>query len=153
MRHTVEVDQSGRIDDTKVPTVLAFSDGENFSILIPAKVKRDCIHHLRQLGLSGPTFYIQLFATGLFFLLRNHIEKINQVVIDIEFFGKENLIREHLINLFNRRGSKKVDPAKIQFHRIGKKSPAHFIALQTFRRTRKPNLSINQRELLAEFSQ
>ena len=35
----VEVDQSGKIGDTKVPTVLAFSNGKKVAILIPAKAK------------------------------------------------------------------------------------------------------------------
>ncbi len=44
----VEVDQSGKIGDTKIPTVLAFSNGKKLSILIPAKVKRECILRLRE---------------------------------------------------------------------------------------------------------
>lgn len=43
MSESVEVDQSGKIGDTKVHTVLAFSNSYGFSILIPANVKRECI--------------------------------------------------------------------------------------------------------------
>lgn len=43
----VEVDQSGKIGDTKVPTVLAFSNGRSFAVLIPAIVKRECLKRLR----------------------------------------------------------------------------------------------------------
>lgn len=43
----IEVDQSGKIGDTKVPTVLAFSNEDSHSILIPATVKRECLGFLR----------------------------------------------------------------------------------------------------------
>lgn len=36
----IEIDQSGKIEDTRKDTVLAFSNGKNYSILIPAEVKR-----------------------------------------------------------------------------------------------------------------
>jgi len=44
----VEVDQSGKIGDTGIATVLAFSDTESYAILIPAKVKKTCIQELRR---------------------------------------------------------------------------------------------------------
>ena len=54
----VEVDQSGKIGDTKVATVLAFSNEEHFTILIPATVKRACLQRLRKRGKSGATLYL-----------------------------------------------------------------------------------------------
>jgi hypothetical protein len=53
----VEVDQSGKIEDTRVSTVPAFSNGVAFSVLIPANVKGRCVQELRRWGLRGPTFY------------------------------------------------------------------------------------------------
>jgi hypothetical protein len=130
MPYVVEVDQSGRIEFTSHDTVLAFSDGESFSVLIPASVKRACITELRSRGLSGPTLYVRLFATGLYSLLKKHIQKLSRVTIDVEYLGKEAQIEEHLINLF-RRAKHKVDAEQIQFRLIGKKSSAHLLALDT----------------------
>lgn len=42
-------DQSGKIGDTRVHTVLAYSDTESYAILIPASVKRDCVQKLLSL--------------------------------------------------------------------------------------------------------
>jgi len=56
----VEVDQSGKIGDTRVPTVLAFSDGNTYAIVIPAKVKRKCVHRLRRRGEAGTTLWLFL---------------------------------------------------------------------------------------------
>jgi len=146
----VEIDQSGRIEYTKHATALALSDGISFSLLIPATVKRACIRTLRRQGLTGPTFYVQLFATGLFFLLKDHIEVLTQVVIDVEYTGKETQIKEHLINLLRRAG-REVEPWKIQFQQIGKKSPAHELALDTFRGDREPDIVLTQEDILGEF--
>src|SRR3990172_2318981 len=95
----IEVDQSGKIEFTKEDTVLAFSDGISFSLLISATTKRACIRRLRAAGLSGPTLYTQLFAVGLFFLLKEHLKRWTQVMIDTEYFGREPQIKEHLLNL------------------------------------------------------
>jgi hypothetical protein len=46
MRHRVEVDQSIKIEDTGA-TVLAFANGLNFAIQIPAKVKLAGLKMLR----------------------------------------------------------------------------------------------------------
>jgi len=146
----VEVDQSGRIEYTKEDTALAFSDDTHFSILIPASVKRICVRELRDRSLSGPTLYTQLFATALFLLLKDHIRKISPVIIDVEYKGKEAQIKEHLLHLFQRHNIT-VYPDEIDFDWIGEKSPAHFLALETFRGDKDPDLEISEDDLLREF--
>jgi hypothetical protein len=44
----IEVDQSGKIENTRVDTVLTFADGESRAILVPAAVKRACLMALRK---------------------------------------------------------------------------------------------------------
>lgn len=146
----VEVDQSGKIGDTKV---LAYSDGKSKerSILVPAKVKRTCIRELRQMG-KGDALYYQLFATGLFLLLKADIEDIDQVIIDIEYRGKNNVIREHVLNLFRRVG-KKVKADQIKFdliHRGRKKPPAHDRAYYTYAGEVSPDRVVTVEEMLRE---
>ncbi len=148
----VEVDQSGKIGDTKVPTVLAFADTESFAILIPATVKRDCLQALRQLGKSGTTLYLDLFAIGLYLLLRDHIRKFTLVTIDIEYPGHENKIKEHLLNLLVRAGVS-VEADRIRFDRIhvgGKKPRAHDKAYYTYHGEQRPDRVITLEEILAE---
>jgi hypothetical protein len=151
-RHVVEVDQSGKIGDTKVPTVLAFSNDKKRAILIPATVKRACLRALRKAG-KGEALYYLLFATGLFLLLKDDMEAIQRVTIDIEYRNKEARIREHLLNLLQRAG-KKVAAHQIQFdriHRGGKKPAAHDKAYYTYRRALKPDRVIGLADLLEEF--
>ena len=146
----VEVDQSGKIGDTKIPTVLAFSNGKHYAIFIPATVKRECIQQLRGNRKLETRIYIQLFSVCLYLLLRNHIHKLDQVTIDLEYPGHESKIKEHLINLFLRaeiRGTR----AKIHFDRIGKNSNAHKLALGAFTGESEPNKTIQLDEILREF--
>ena len=55
--HVVDVDQSGKFENTQMDTVLAFSNAIHYAILIPAQVKRDCIAVLREGGKAPQTFY------------------------------------------------------------------------------------------------
>ena len=80
----VEVDQSGKIGDTKVPTVLAFSNSSQFAILIPTKIKRECIQQIRGKRKMETKLYIQLFAVGLYLLLKKEIKSLGQVIIDFD---------------------------------------------------------------------
>lgn len=146
----VEVDQSGKIGDTKVPTVLAFSDGESYAVLIPAKVKRKCVHRLRRRGEVGTTLYLKLFAVGLYLLLKDHISKRDCATIDMEYPGHDIDIRLYLLNMLQRAGIS-ADAAQIQFQHIGKRSRTHELALAVFTKSEMPNKTIELGEILAEF--
>ena len=146
----VEVDQSGKIEDTATDTVLAFSNEADFAILIPAKVKRVCLRGLRNRGRVGKSIYWLVFATGLFLLLRDHVQKLPLVIVDVEYTGHSPAIKGHLLNLLRRTGLW-VNPDSIRFRRIGRKSPAHAKAFFTHRGDIKPDRVIDAEEILREF--
>ena len=146
----VEIDQSGKIGDTKVPTVLAFSNGKQYAILIPATVKRECIQKLRGKGRLETRVYIQLFSVSLFLLLKREFRALEQIIIDFEYPGHEAKIKEHLINLFQRAGVR-LRPSKIQFGYVGKRSNAHKLAIETFNGNSKPNQVVQLEQILQEF--
>jgi hypothetical protein len=150
MSHVVEVDQSGRVEYTAEDTVLAFANGMQFSVLITSVTKRVCVRALREAGLGGNTLYTQLFATCLFFLLRNYIHELSTVIVDIEFIGKDSQIKEHLYTLLGRVGQTP-EREQVQFRRVGKKSPAHELAINTLRRRNEPNLIIDVEQILEQF--
>ena len=145
----VEVDQSGRFENTSQDTVVAFSNGECFSILIPARVKRACIERMRRRGIKPPRTQVLLFATALYLLLKEHIHHIDLVEIDQEYVGHEHLINQHVRNLFARAGVR-VYQDKFRFVLVGKKSPAHKVAIETFRGRRQPDKVIFLEEMLVE---
>lgn len=148
----VEVDQSGKIGDAKVPTALAFSNGKQYSVLIPATVKRECIQWLRSSskGKLETRVYIKLYSVGLYLLLRKQIKTLEQLIIDIEYPGHEVKIKEHLLNLFQRTNIR-IHPSKLQFNPVGKKSNAHDTAIKTFQGIIKPDQVITRDEILGEF--
>lgn len=146
----VQVDQSGKIGDTKVPTVLAFSNAESYAILIPATVKRSCLQKLRQRGKSGTTLYLRLFATGLYLLLKDHIQSLVLITIDVEYPGHDAAIKLYLLNLLRRAGITG-SARKIRFQHIGKKSGAHKRAKAVFTGSEEPDRVIGEEEILAEF--
>jgi hypothetical protein len=150
MLHIVQVDQSGKVEDTAQDTILALTNGIAFTIRIPSTVKRECITVLRRAGITGKTMYNQLFATGLFFLLKDKIQELDKVIIDIEYIGREAQIKEHLVQLL-RRAHGTVESQRIQFGYIGEHTAADEIARQTLHKKRKPDKVISLGMILGEF--
>ena len=146
----VEVDQSGKIGDTKVPTVLAFSNGESYAILIPATVKRKCLLALRERGKETDSLYIQLFSVCLYLLLKSHTKRLTQIVVDVEYPGHEPQINQQILHLMRRA---KITHSRFQvsFDRIGKKSQAHDKAWNVYKRKERAGKVIGFREIMAEF--
>jgi hypothetical protein len=146
----IEVDQSGKIGDTRVPTVLAFSNAESCAILIPASVKRACIRYLRQHKKAGTTLYLQLFSTGLYLLLKESLLQNCRITIDIEYPGHSAKVKEHLLNLLHRANIAGIEE-NIQFAYIGKKSNAHARAYEVFVGLRQADRTISYQEVITEF--
>ena len=84
----IEVDQSGKIEQTHKDTVLAFSNEISYAVLIPARVKREAINLLRITGKRGKSLYISLFAVALYQLLKGHLDRVDLIAIDMEYEGK-----------------------------------------------------------------
>jgi hypothetical protein len=148
----VEVDQSGKIERTQKPTALAFANGTHFSILISAKAKREIFNQLkrRRVSRSETKIHILVFSTLLFLLLKDRISQLESVTVDVEYHGHDRAIKEHFLNLC-RRHRIKVSPQVLSFHLIGKKSPAHDLAIGVFRGNIKADREIDAGDVLAEF--
>jgi len=150
MRSDVEVDQSGKVERTQTDTVLAFSNSRRYAIRIPATVKRAALHVLRQrhkLSASNKTFYLRLFTAGLYLLLRDHLNVLDCITVDIEYPGREADIRGMLLPLM-RRTDPQYPSDRIVFHRVGKKSPAHSLAWEVHRGKRRADRVITEKEFL-----
>lgn len=127
----VEIDQSGKIEDTRVDTILAFSDGISGSILIPAKIKRKCVEFVRDDRHKTKTLYLRIFCAGLFLLLKDYLSYLDQIIVDVEYLGREHDIKALLLRLI-WEPYPNFDPDKIQFSLVGKDSPAHIKAYSIF---------------------
>jgi len=148
----VEIDQSGKMNNLARDTVLAFSNDIQHAIRIPAAVKRNLVQYLRQMGKSRTRAAMLLFSAALFLLLRDALERINQIVIDVEYEGYEDEIKGWLLSHIHQ-----VDPgfdkARVRFQRVGKKSPAHRRALAVFRGDEPPDQILTEQALLSTLSE
>jgi hypothetical protein len=147
LQHHVEVDQSIKVEQTRQPTVLAFSDGIHRTILIPAEVKRACQRELRAKGVKPKMIGLRIFAASILLLLENQMRDIASVTIDSEYAGKEGEIKGLLLRFIS--GWAYGFPKRaIAFRQIGKTSSAHLLAWETHRGKRKPDRVVTPEELL-----
>lgn len=122
----VEVDQSNKFERAAKDTTVAFSNDISGSALMPAKEKRKVKQRFRGLG-KPKIFVYQSFAVLIFIALKPHLKEIDRIVIDTEYPGKDNLIRELLLREI-RQIRQDFSADKIVFQQIGKKSKAHYLA-------------------------
>jgi len=149
--HT-DIDMSGRIEETNKPTVLALANGLSFSILISARDKRTVIDTLRthKPHWERKLIHIFVFGTLVFMLLKDYLEKLDYVVIDPEYPGYERDIKDRIL-LLCRKHRVQVNKEQITFEYVGKKSPAHAVAIAVFRGERIPDRQVTADAILREF--
>lgn len=133
----IEIDQSGKIENTEKDTVIAFSNGISASILIRAKDKREIQSVFRQGGKSK-IFIYKLFSVLIFILVKPYVKKIEEIIIDTEYPGRGDLIKIFLLERI-RKIKPEFSAKDIYFKAVGKKSKAHIKAYETFAKGKKPD--------------
>jgi hypothetical protein len=142
----IEIDQSGKIEDTSKSTIVAFSNDIAGSILISAKEKREIQETFRRAGKSR-VFVYKLFAILIFVLIKKHLKKIEAIIADEEYPGWGFQIKDYLLTQI-RKVRTDFDKNNINFKQIGKKSRAHFLAYAVYKNKRKPDLEVGQKDIL-----
>lgn len=146
----IEIDQSGKVEETAKDTVIAFADNAKKrncrSILLRKKEKRKLQRFFRDIGIPRSYTY-QVFATLIFLLIRPYIRRLDRIVIDTEYSGKDMLIRK-LLSEKIRIAYSQFDDSTITFQQIGKGSLAHDCAYYTYKKKYKPDLTITAKEVL-----
>lgn len=135
-----QIDQSGKIEDTAKPTILAACNHVTYAILIPAKTKRQFQETCRREGLTRLYIYI-LFALGVSMLL-SELTDLSSVTIDTEYPGKEKLIKD-LIEIFMKK--LKTD---VNFARIGNKPKVHYAAHDVYIKKKRADKIISLQEVM-----
>lgn len=128
----IQIDQSGKIEDTARDTVVAISNGKQYTVLISAKTKRQLQEVFRQNG-KIKSYVINVFAFAVYTLLKE-IPESSKVIIDIEYPHKDGLITTLIKWWLNEDQRKAQD---IVFDRIGNTPKVHYLALDTFRGKKK----------------
>ena len=92
--------------------------------------------------------YIRLFTAGLYLLLKEHLNLLDNIIIDIEYTGGEADINGVLLPLI-WRSNPQYASTRIVFRQIGKRSPAHILAWTVHRGRRPADHVVTEEEFLA----
>ena len=84
----IEIDQSGRVEETNRDTILAFANDNEFTVIITARTKRRLQEIFRQIG-KPTVFMIYIFAISVYLLIKPKLNSITDIIIDIEYAGWE----------------------------------------------------------------
>ncbi len=146
---TYQVDQSNKMERSG-DTALALSNAIEYTIRIPAREKRKAFEAMaqRRKGRRKKWINLQLFAAALYYLLLR-LPAGEMVVIDIEYMGHEDNIKNVLLLLL-RRNVPAFDADRITFGSIGKKSPAHRKALAVYRGATRADRTLKADDLLKQ---
>ena len=138
-----QIDQSGKIEQTEKPTVLAYTNKFTHSLLIPAKVKRQLQEAFRKCGMTK--LYIQyIFSAAIFLLVRDLKQKCD-ITIDKEYPGKENIISDILRKILVSHNK----PAhRIDFARIGNRPKVHYAAHDVYIKKVSPDKTLTLNEIV-----
>jgi len=142
----IEIDQSGKIEDTRVDTALVFSNGKSKSILINKKNKRELQKIFRNMN-KGHVFIFKTFAILIFLLIKNDLMKIQHICIDLEYPGKDYLIKDYLLTIIRRYRS--FDKRDIVFTKVDRKTRAHGLAINVYREHIKPDIIITKEDIIS----
>ncbi len=143
-----EVDQSNKIECSG-DTAVVLSNDEEHTIRIPAREKRAAMAYLTRRRRGSRKFNrLRIFAVALYYLLQE-LPAGEQATIDTEYTGHEQDIRSMLLNLL-WRDDPDFDADRIIFGYVGKKSPAHKMALAVYRGKAKADRMLKADDLLRQ---
>lgn len=142
----IEIDQSGKIEDTSKNTIIAFSNGCFCSIMIKAREKREIQKIFRKIG-KKRIFVYKTFSVLIFLLIKNYLNKIDQIVVDIEYQGNEGIIKNFLLKEI-RKVRSDFQKENIIFRGIGKKSRAHFLAYGVAIGKKSADMEVSAKDVL-----
>lgn|GEM_PF-555385 len=137
----IEVDQSGKVEDTSKDTVVAYSNDTQYAVLVTRKVKRQIQEFFRLKGLNRLFTYF-LFSYVLYRVLVK-MAKTQRITVDVEYPGKEDLVRK-LTGVFFKQTKKKAP--EFNFGHIGNHPRAHYAAKNVLDR----KIVANEKILLTE---
>ncbi len=140
----IEIDQSGKIEQTSKNTILCLSNKKWYAVLIPKRAKRQLQEIFRRNG-QIRNFILFTFCAGLAILLRNSHPK-SKVTIDEEYYGKSAVIKNILGQML-----KGIHPEiPLAFACIGKTSPAHLLAKEVFKGRKEATVTLDANQILKQ---
>lgn len=138
----IEVDMSGKIEQTDMDTVVAFSNNHQYTVLLPKELKRRLIGKYRK----ERQIILKLFVICVYYTLRDYLHQIELIIIDNEYEGKQNYVKSLLLD-FIRKKYRDFDKSLIKIAHITKKSKAHEVAANIKRGFAKPQKTLSEKDI------
>lgn len=138
-----QVDQSGKIEDTAKDTIIAYANTTQYAVKLPRRLKRKIQEIFRLHGFTS-LFVYYLFSVGVFYLLSN-LEKTSEVVIDLEYPGKDQIMNAWISEFLEKNG---IPAHHITFARIGSRPRAHYAAKDVFDRKKLSDRVLNLEDII-----
>jgi len=145
-KHRIYIDQSGKVENTELKTVVAYSNDVAKSIEISSSEKRKLQRIFRDAG-RPKMFAYHTFACLMYLLVKQDLKWIREIVVDREYAGQEALIKLYFLRLIIK-GGYRFDPALITFAEIGKKNRAHVTCFFTYKGSLRPDFMVKSSDLL-----
>lgn len=140
-----QIDQSGKIEQTNLHTVLAFSNHQQKSILFTKQNKRVLLDFFKKQG-KIKIFTVLTFTALLAILIKITTLKRQRVVIDHEYLSYEAYIKERLIIYLQILKLKQLPI--IEFGHVGKTTRAHCYAAEVAHQKRKASKIVKLSEII-----
>jgi hypothetical protein len=146
----VDVDMSGRIEETNKPTALGLANGISVSVAMTAAQKRRAIAALKKLRPEQDVnlLHLLVFTGLLYYLLRPVMEQLTLVTIDLEYPGHDAVIKNRVITLLRNAGIS-VEKDQLTIGQVGKKSPAHELAYAVYAKKQAADQVVTAEEIVA----
>lgn len=136
---SVEIDQSGKIEQTNTNTILCISNATWYSILLSSALKKDLQQAFRDI--DQPRNYVLYTFSALLTILIQHTSH-TFVVIDREYYGHEATIAELVYQMLGHQN------IHLSFRFIGKKSQAHHKAYAVAINKLKAHKNVSLKEVV-----
>lgn len=136
----IEIDQSGKIEQTSFDTILALTNDIKFTIILKKRDKRLIEKEFKKN--KQKRLHVQItFATLLLIIIRKSKIK-KSVLIDTEYPGYNNFIENFI------ESKLKNHCPTIKFGFVGKESKSDILASQVAHKKIKPNYIVSANEVL-----
>ncbi len=136
----IEVDQSGKIEQTSHDTVLAITNGVSYTILLNKKYKRALERIFKKYKQSK--LHSQITFSALLVILIKKSKVSRSVLIDIEYPGYNNFIQKFVKDKLRGKCP------NIKFGLVGKESKSDVLASKVTHGKIKPNYVVSLEELI-----
>ncbi len=143
----IYIDQSSKLEYTSKDTALAYSNTKQKGLLIKADDKREIQELFRRAG-KPYIFIYKTFAILIYLLIKDDLNRIQSIVIDQEYQGREPLIKDFIFQIIRKKSKKIIEKEFIDFERIGRKNMAHRKAINIYQEKIKPDMIVGYKDVL-----